>query len=781
MKKIIGMILFFNLMFTVSLLFADPIIVDHNCTDITAIPQSAIESAKSTLHIAYGHTSHGSQLISGIGAGLDTFMHNNFGTPTGLYTWNEGGNDGALDLDDYFVGGDLGNPDRTTWAARTRTYLNDSANDDVNVVIWSWCGQADTSIANIDTYLNLMEDLIADYPAVQFVFMTGHLNGTGATGQLNLANEHIRAHCITHERILYDFADIESWDPEWLDPSWSGNGTNYMQLMANAECYYDSDGNGSRESNWAQAWQDAHTQNEDWWASGAAHSENLNGNLKGYAAWWLWAHLAGWNQCTESPSNLTALAGSVAGTVDLSWTDNSSDEDGYIVQMKFNNGAWNDTYTTLPTNTTNFTDTNNGAPPLPYGTYYYRVVAHKDASGSDPACDSSPSNTAVIEIVNFNIPAAPGDLSATVDTGDGTVDLAWQDNSGNETHFIIQRRLDAGAWDNNYDTVSADISTYTDDNSGNPPLTSGTYTYRVVAANGSYFSGPSNEDSAVLSTAPPQAPSDLSSSANGTTVTLTWQDNSSNEENFIVERRRNSQGFTQIADLSPGSQGYTDSGLTPENTYTYRVLARNSYGDSAWSNEVSEYVVNEQFTITLRQTSEIDDAFLDSGNPDTNYGATAYLSLERYVAKFVLPPELAGMHILEATVSFFGWGSNWPDGEYLTVYPVTSSWAEPQVTWNNWSGSPGGDYDTNNLLASIEMSTGSDHDFYPPADITEIVRQWVKGTTPNNGILLINDTGVSTSIKATEYNPDRCTHFTITYTSMPPAVNLAPVIFLLSE
>ena len=47
---------------------SQPIIIDHTNTDITAIPQTWIESAKQSLHIAYGHTSHGSQLISGINA-----------------------------------------------------------------------------------------------------------------------------------------------------------------------------------------------------------------------------------------------------------------------------------------------------------------------------------------------------------------------------------------------------------------------------------------------------------------------------------------------------------------------------------------------------------------------------------------------------------------------------------------------------------------------------------------------------------------------------------------
>ena len=42
------------------------IIIDHHCTEISAIPLEAILAAKADLHIAYGHTSHGSQLVSGM-------------------------------------------------------------------------------------------------------------------------------------------------------------------------------------------------------------------------------------------------------------------------------------------------------------------------------------------------------------------------------------------------------------------------------------------------------------------------------------------------------------------------------------------------------------------------------------------------------------------------------------------------------------------------------------------------------------------------------------------
>ena len=386
---------------------ADPVVIDHTCTDLSKIPESAASQAKADLHIAYGHTSHGSQLISGMGTNgtaLDVFLTNSpkYNITPGLYVWNEGGHDGALDIDDEAMQGDAGQ--YPTWENNTRTYLGDpdpatgrgDNHSAVNVIIWSWCGQVSdiSEQSMIDTYLAPMTQLELDYFGVTFVYMTGHLDGTGEAGNLNLRNEQIREYCRSNNKVLYDFADIESYDPEAL--------THYMPLMATDSCAYDSDADGVRDRNWAIDWQTSHIEDVDWWASGASHSQDLNGNRKGYAAWWLWAVLGGWSPCLPEPSDLTAAADSVRQEIVLNWTDNSSGESSFILQRQVDGGTWDNGHATLAAGTTTYTDTGLAA-----GTYSYRVVAHLNDDGTGSPCDSAASNVASAEITGSDPPPVP--------------------------------------------------------------------------------------------------------------------------------------------------------------------------------------------------------------------------------------------------------------------------------------------------------------------------------------------------------------------------------------
>jgi hypothetical protein len=247
-------------------------VIDHESASIEGLAEARVEKAKATLHVAYWHTSHGSQLVTGMD-GMDAF----FGGK-GLYVLN-----GSSGLALHEEGTDIGNPGIPQFEASVRAYL--AANPATNVVMASWCGQvSNASSDTITDYLTRMEAMEKDFPGVTFVYMTGHSDGTGRSGNLHLRNQQIRDYCTAHDKYLYDFYDIECYDPD---------GTYYGDRYVNDACAYDSNGDGSQDSNWATAWQVSHAVNVYWWNCSSAHSEPLNANRKAMAAWQLFALIAG--------------------------------------------------------------------------------------------------------------------------------------------------------------------------------------------------------------------------------------------------------------------------------------------------------------------------------------------------------------------------------------------------------------------------------------------------------------------------------------------------------
>ena len=82
---------------------------------------------------------------------------------------------------------------------------------------------------------------------------------------------------------------------------------------------------------------------------------------------------------------------------------------------------------------------------------------------------------------------------------------------------------------------------------------------------------------------PPAAPSGLMvDSVTETSVSLSWADNADNESAFVIER--DGQELSQTVGANVTS--FTDSGLAGATTYSYRVKARNTAGDSAWAGPV---------------------------------------------------------------------------------------------------------------------------------------------------------------------------------------------------
>lgn len=106
-------------------------------------------------------------------------------------------------------------------------------------------------------------------------------------------------------------------------------------------------------------------------------------------------------------------------------------------------------------------------------------------------------------------------------------------------------------------------------------------------------------------------------------ISLAWTDTSSNEESFVIERKTGTSSFVAIATASTNDiAALTDALLNERTTYTYRVKARNSIGDSGYSNESTAATLlatpANAAAIAVSST-RIDISWTDSSSFETEY------------------------------------------------------------------------------------------------------------------------------------------------------------------
>jgi fibronectin type 3 domain-containing protein len=101
--------------------------------------------------------------------------------------------------------------------------------------------------------------------------------------------------------------------------------------------------------------------------------------------------------------------------------------------------------------------------------------------------------------------------------------------------------------------------------------------------------------SSTSQTVAPTAPSNLVATANTSDIGLTWQDNSNNEDGFIIERKTGNGSYGTVFTTAANATSWTDTNVVAGTTYTYRVTAKSAtLGNSSPSNESSATIQSQQ-------------------------------------------------------------------------------------------------------------------------------------------------------------------------------------------
>ncbi len=139
----------------------------------------------------------------------------------------------------------------------------------------------------------------------------------------------------------------------------------------------------------------------------------------------------------------------------------------------------------------------------------------------------------------------------------------------------------------------------------------------------------------------PTTPTTLTAVYNSGSVRLQWFDNANNELGYTVERRTGSGAYAQIANLGVGAASYIDGSVATNTTYTYRVRAYNSAGNSAYSNEATVTTATSSTTITVPAGGDL-QAAIDAANPGDTIIVTAGAT---YLGNFTLPNKSGSSYI----------------------------------------------------------------------------------------------------------------------------------------
>jgi fibronectin type 3 domain-containing protein len=270
--------------------------------------------------------------------------------------------------------------------------------------------------------------------------------------------------------------------------------------------------------------------------------------------------------CEPNPPTLLSATAVSTNQIDLTWSDVDGETGYKIYRAESLSGPWTQIGTTA-TNSTTYSDIG-----LTENTNYcYDIAAfNNDASSaySNKICTTTLQNPASV----------PSNLTAIASTS-GQINLSWSDVTG-ETGYKIYRKLNPSGSYSQVAMVAQDQTTYPDINL----IQNSEYCYKITANNSGGESGFSNETCAVVNPDISPAPSNLTSTViSANQVDLLWED-VAGEAGYKIYRSESLTGtYTQIAIVNTNIVYYSNTGLSANNQYCYKVRSYNSGGESGYS------------------------------------------------------------------------------------------------------------------------------------------------------------------------------------------------------
>jgi hypothetical protein len=248
--------------------------------------------------------------------------------------------------------------------------------------------------------------------------------------------------------------------------------------------------------------------------------------------------------------------------------------------------------------------------------YHCHILSHEEMDMMRPFSFAYPPNAP--DLLQFSLSGTAPNL---------TVHLTWNDNSVAETGYVVERKAGGGNWetlavvdvplttgvgDAEVPAVNTDTGQYSYDDT-TFGATPGPVYYRVYAQNvvgdtQDYADPNLNElpvgepafpvvtarsatTNEVFVETPPVAPTGLTGQAfsNPNRIELAWQDNALNETGYRVERRVGTGAWVNLTPtpLAADTVTFTDTAVTVNTAYQYRVVAFNLVGDSPYSNTLT--------------------------------------------------------------------------------------------------------------------------------------------------------------------------------------------------